>query len=236
MIFTSPTCGRYTAGRACDQCAPQAPPPPDPTPHRPISPTPAPGRLPNHWSRALGQVPASGFRLHGVVTDGNPVHTEAAFPVSAVKVTVLVMMVGLLIAYRDLVSLMILKLTLSFLPVLLLAVVGFVVMARLGSGCLEHLLGGALVGGLSRPRNEPDGWDLMIETDEGLVRARVAAVIPLSEGDEVEISGPNLRGVKQAWVLRRVAPATAVRLGRGIFGIGVALTAGLVLFTLMLIA
>lgn len=236
MIFTSPTCGRYTAGRACDQCAPQAPPPPDPTPHRPISPTPAPGRLPNHWSRALGQVPASGFRLHGVVTDGNPVHTEAAFPVSAVKVTVLVMMVGLLIAYRDLVSLMILKLTLSFLPVLLLAVVGFVVMARLGSGCLGHLLGGALVGGLSRPRNEPDGWDLMIETDEGLVRARVAAVIPLSEGDEVEISGPNLRGVKQAWVLRRVAPATAVRLGRGIFGIGVALTAGLVLFTLMLIA
>lgn len=236
MIFTCPTCGRYTAGRACDQCPAQAPPPPDPTPHRPISPTPAPVPLPNHWSRALGQVPASGFRLHGVVIDGSPVHTGAAFPVSAVKVAVLVMMAGLLIAYRDLVTLMILELTLAFLPVLLLAVVGFVVMARLGSGCLGHLLGGALVGGLSRPRTEPDGWDLVIEADDGLVHARVAAVIPLSEGDEVEICGPNLRGVKQAWLLRRVAPATAVRLGRGIFGMGLALTAGVLLFALMLIA
>lgn len=236
MIFTCPSCGHYTAGRACDRCSPQTPGPGDTSPTSPVSPAPVPGRQPNHWSQAFGQVPASGFRLRGVVVDGSPVHTGAAFPVSAFKVAVLLAMVGVLVVYRDLMTQVILELTLAFLPVILLAVLGLAVTARLGSGCLGHLLGGALVGGLSRPRNEADGWDLVIETDDGLVHARVAAVIPLSEGDEVEISGPNVRGVKQAWLLRRVAPTTAVRLGRGIFGMGFALTAGVLLFASLLIA
>lgn len=225
MSFTCPTCGRYTAGRACDRC------PPDPaaasssSPFTFPSPTPAAPERPA-WATSPAsptgappvRVSSSGFRLRGVVVDGSPVHTGAAFPVGVLRVTALLGVIALLVVYHDAIVVLTVDTMLAFLPIFLLGIAAFVILQPFGGGCLGYLLGGALAGGLSRRhRDEVDGWDLVVETDTGLIHARVAAAIPLSEGDEVEIAGPNLGGVKQAWLFRRVAPTGAIRLGRGLF-------------------
>lgn len=168
--------------------------------------------------------------------DGSPVHTGAAFPVGLLRVAVLLGLVVLLVAYHDLIVVLMVDTMLAFLPIVLLGIVAVAILHRFGGGCLGHLLGSALAGGFSRPRNEADGWDLVVETDTGLVHARVAAVVPVSEGDEVEITGPNLRGVKQGWLFRRVAPTGAVRLGRGLFSAALFLALVLPLLASMLFA
>lgn len=163
--------------------------------------------------------------LRGVVVDGMVVPARAAGGVMPLRLLLLLaVMVTLLIKGPQVMAAIIegtVRLTLLFIVPVIFIVVATAIIGRIipVGGCLTGFLRMGMLGAVLRPwrqQPEPDGWDLQVLTPSGLVRARVAATLPLSGGEEIVIHGPTFNGTKHAWLAMVISPLTCTRLGRGV--------------------
>lgn len=181
--------------------------------------------------------------VRGVVVDGVAVPARAAGGVVPLRFLLLLAVVVTLVIKGPQVMAAIVegtvRLTLLFIVPLAFIIIATAIIGRFlpVGGCLTAFLRIGMLGAVLRPRRhrpDPDGWDLEVLTPSGIVRARIAAALPLGGDEEIVIHGPTFNGTKHAWLVMVISPITCTRLGRGVVSAVVALIFGLSLCVLLL--
>lgn len=174
-----------------------------------------------------GQPGRSGFfSIRGEVVAGSRERVAWAWGVLPVRIVlwlataVLFFVKGRDLAIRELAALLIL-----LWPYLLLLVLASWVLSKLHlKGCMGALLGaagsilgaGLRIGTEAASRRSRPGWRLTVDHAGGSENVRIAADAPIDEGQVVQVHGPRLGAVRDAWLVQGIAPLTFTRLGRGL--------------------
>lgn len=162
--------------------------------------------------------------VRGVVTDGETRRLRSAGGVLPAQLLLVVALVVVVVVKGqriiELLTEGLVSLVLAFLVPIIIAIVLLVLIGRFLpiSGILMVLLqfitlGAARRGGVVQDAN---GWDVELDTRDGLMPVRIAAALRLVGDEEIVVHGPAFGGVKHAWLVQGIAPVPFIRVARGV--------------------